>query len=445
MQIAIDKLLDVLHNTSHFEQLLRLCTDRKVYLVGGVLRDALIGRPVTDLDLIFPEDPTSLAKTFARRTGGHWFWLDKDRRQSRVVGDRDNKGLHYDFALFRAPDLERDLLDRDFTINAIALPLSADLRQTTLVDPCRGLEDLQRKSLRMVSDDSFHNDPLRILKGVRHAAALDLLVDRATLRAMQNESAGLEGVAVERLRQEVWKILADAGAARGLQLLDESRAGGQLFGAGFAAVLPELTARLATCRSEWQTLVTNAPLAGDWLAEDIEQGLSNETLLLFTLLLSSIERGLAFLLAEKWHLSRNSRASIASVTALDMDTLKDFAAIARNARAYAWWAARRRINPRLLLLALAVTGSQESGVLLEELQFWVPLVASFGDKRPDDLVDGHWLRENLHIKDGPVMKKALELLRNAEIYGQVSSKQEARQFLAGHYQNRIDKVNFDTL
>jgi len=445
MQIAMDKLLDVLHNTSHFEQLLKLCTDRKVYLVGGALRDAMIGRPLTDLDLIFPEDPTSLAKTFARMTCGHWFWLDKERRQSRVVGDRDNKGLQYDFAMFRAPDLERDLLDRDFTINAIALSLSADLRQTTLVDPCRGLEDLQQKCLRMVSDDSFHNDPLRILKGVRHAAALDLLVDRATLKAMQNESAGLEGVAVERIRQEVWKILADPGAARGLQLLHESRAGEQLFGAGFVAVLPELTTRLATCRSEWQALVASAPIVGDWLAEDIELGLNKETLLLFTLLLSLIERGLPSRLAEKWLLSRKSRANIAAVTALDMNTLKDFAAIARNARAYAWWAVCRRINPKLLLLALAVACSQESRAHLQGLEFWVPLVASFGDQRPVDLVDGHWLRENLHIEDGPVMTKALELLRNAEIYGQVNSKQEARQFLAGHYQNRIDKVNFDTL
>lgn len=445
MLIATDKLFEVLRTIPHFEYLVDLCKTNNAYLVGGAIRDILIGRSATDLDLIFPEDPTALAKAFARRIGGHWFWLDKERRQSRVVGDRDNSSMHYDFALFRAPNLERDLLDRDFTINAIALSLSADLMQTTLIDPCCGHDDLRRKSLRMVSADSFHSDPLRIIKGVRHAATLGLQVVKATLLAMQKESAGLERVAVERIRQEVWKVLANADADRGLQLLHESGAAAALFGAGFATALPEMTARLVVCRREWQILIANAPFAGDWLVEETEQGLSNETMLLFTLLMSAIDHRLPSQLATKWLLSRNSRANIEAVTTLDMDTLKDFATIARNARAYSWWAARLRINPRLLLLALAVTGTLESGAHLVELQTWVPLVAAVSDQRPDDLVNGHWLRENLHIKDGPEMTKALERLRNAEIYGEVSNVQEARCFLAGHDQNRIDKVKFDNL
>jgi hypothetical protein len=66
----------------------------------------------------------------------------------------------------------------------------------------------------------------------------------------------------------------------------------------------------------------------------------------------------------------------------------------------------------------------------------VPLVANLDDRRPNDLVDGHWLCNKLHLKDGPEMTRALELLRTAEISGQVSSDEEARLFLLEHYQNK---------
>ncbi|MCF6238044.1 MAG: hypothetical protein L3J79_04390, partial [Candidatus Marinimicrobia bacterium] len=199
--VAVDKLSDTLQSFPHFDLLHTLCSTKDAYLVGGAIRDALIDNPLTDLDLIFAEDPTSLARKFAREIGGYWFWLDKQRLQSRVVVTHDDDYFNYDFALFRAPDLERDLLDRDFTINALALSLAGDLSASSLLDPCCGLAALQKSSLCMVTKDSFANDPLRILKGVRHATALELKVDSATLQAMQREVAGLENIAPERIRQ----------------------------------------------------------------------------------------------------------------------------------------------------------------------------------------------------------------------------------------------------
>ncbi|MBE0574652.1 MAG: CCA tRNA nucleotidyltransferase [Desulfuromonadales bacterium] len=436
MRVAIDKLSDVLHSSPHFRCLLDLCTNKDAYLVGGAIRDALIGRPLSDLDLIMPEDPTALANDFARHIGGHWFWLDKERRQSRVVVNHGDNCLIYDFALFRAPDLKRDLLDRDFTINALALPLTGDLSGSALFDPCRGVEDLHLDSLRMVSEVSLRNDPLRIVKGVRHATVLGLEIDCGTLSAMQAEIAGLGRIAPERIRQEVWKIFADVHAARGLQLLHESRAGQQLFGERFDRSIPELIVNLKSCRNKWQYLVDCNPVVSDWLATEIEQGLSNETLLLYTILLASIEPELPGSLAENWLLSRKARTNIAAIVALDKVARNDFAIIARNERAYAWWAARQHIEPKLLLLALAAVGSPESRPSPAELRAWVPLVANIDDRRPNDLVDGHWLRNKLHLKDGPEMTRVLELLRNSEISGQVSSEEEARLFLLEHYQNK---------
>ena len=430
MQVAIDKLSDTLQRFPHFDRLLALCSTKDVYLVGGAIRDALIGRPVTDLDLIFPDDPTALAKVFARQISGHWFWLDQARCQSRVVVNHDGECLNYDFALFRAPDLERDLLDRDFTINALALPLTEDLSASSLVDPCCGLKDLQQDSLRKVAKDSFANDPLRIIKGVRHATALELKIETETLQAMGHDVAGLELIAPERVRQEVWKIIGDEQAPRGLQLLHECGAGELLFGAGFASSLTELTGHLSACRICWQHFASNEPIVSDWLAQEVEQGLTNEILLLWTFLMSSIESSLPIRLAEKWRLSRKARTNIVAITGLDKAALIEFSCIAHNERAYAWWALRYRIDPQLLLLALAaLIGPLGVGPASEELQSWVPLVGRLDDRRPNDLVDGHWLRNELKLKEGPEMTKALQQLRNAEISGQVSNSDEAHEFL----------------
>lgn len=436
MQVCIDKLSDVLYDCPHLETILTLCTNKIAYLVGGAIRDALLGRHLSDLDLIFPDDPTSLARAFARQVGGHWFWLDKERLQSRVVVMSNNYCLHYDFALFRAPDLENDLRDRDFTLNALALPLTGNLSATLLVDPCRGLDDLHQGSLRMVGKNSFSNDPLRVVRGIRLAAVLGLTIEPATLRAMHDEATNLKHVAPERIRQEVWKILADDHADRGLQLLHESGAGVQLFGGNLEGQLQELTGKLKSSRDLWRELGQREPVVREWLTDEIEQGLSNATLLLWTFLLHSINPELPVILAEKWRLSRKARINIAAVASLDKTALKDFAGIARNERAYAWWAANRKIEPKLLLLALSVVWAHEMGTDPVELQLWVPLVASLSDQRPNDLVDGRWLRDVLHLKDGPEMTKALKRLRKAEISGRVSSSVEAQWFLARHYQNK---------
>jgi poly(A) polymerase len=318
----------------------------------------------------------------------------------------------------------------------LALPLVGDLSVVDLIDQRGGLDDLQKCSLRMIGKDSLANDPLRIIKGVRHATQLGLKIESGTRQTMRSEVSGLERVAPERTRQEIWKILADQQAVNGLRLLQECGVGEQLFGAGFNGSLQVLVEKLEVCRDLWRQLAQDNTAVGAWLAEEVEQGLSGETLLLWTLLLTSINPELPSLLAEKWRLSRKARANIAAVVGLDKVALNDFATIARNERAYSWWAARYRIDPKLLLLALKVVGLPDSRSALQEIQAWVPLVARLNDRRMVDLVDGHWLRKELSIEEGPEMTKALELLRNAEISGAVANVTEAKDFLSRYYQNK---------
>ncbi|MEJ2699806.1 MAG: hypothetical protein P8Z70_09135, partial [Desulfuromonadales bacterium] len=158
-------------------QLLR--PGQECFLVGGALRDWLLEKESGDFDFATPFDPTDLAVRFAGEIGGKWFFLDEARRQSRIVADTEKGTVTYDFAPFRAPDLEGDLIRRDFTINALAFPLGKGEGED-LLDPLRGEEDLKEHLIRACSAECLREDPLRILKGVRHAVALGFRIEPQT-------------------------------------------------------------------------------------------------------------------------------------------------------------------------------------------------------------------------------------------------------------------------
>jgi len=435
MYIDKDNLTVSLKSLPLFESLTAFCKGREGYVVGGAVRDALIGVPVQDVDLIFPEDPTALAKSFAEGHGGHWFWLDEKRKQSRVVFNRDEMCPTFDFAPFRAITLGLDLMDRDFTINAIALCLSTDLTAMPLIDPACGLEDLQKDLLRMISGEAFINDPLRMVKGVRHATALELQIENSTLGRMQAEVTDLYRVAPERIRQEVWKILASEDASKGIHLLAESLIGNYLFGNVFSDRYRDLAESLVVIRNCWSKLSLEHRLIKDWLAREIEQGLSCETLLLWTILLAQLDADLPGRLAEEWLLSRKAKVYVNALARIDDRTLKELDKVNRGRRAFAWWAQSYRIEPKLWLLALAATGSLKDDSGRELICNWVPIVDTLDDQPPEELVDGNWLHHELGIPPGPEMSRALHLLRNAEISGLVDSAESAREYLALHYKN----------
>ena len=432
MLVDTDHVHDVLLSLPLVKRLASLYKNRDAYIVGGAIRDALLELPINDVDIIFPHDPTELAKTFARQFGGSWFWLDKDRRQSRVVFNADENSPDFDFAPFRAPSLVQDLLDRDFTINAMALSLRADSSESELVDPLCGLDDLRNNVLRMVGSGAFMNDPLRIIKGIRHATVLGVEPDQETLCSMQGEVTGLCRVADERIRQEIWGILASKKAPRGLRLLSSSLVGNYLFEKGYSSVVEDVVGRFEVCRARWGALNRESPNIDDWLADDVEQGLNCETLILWTLMLARIEQNLPVRLAEEWRLSRRAQTNIRGLAAIDSSCLHDLAGVYHSGRAFARWAHKTHVDPKILLLTLAVIGSDPPVNLIAS---WIPLVDSLEGETPDDFVNGHWLRSELGLLDGPEMTRALSLVREAEISGEVKSEGDARNLLLRHYKN----------
>ncbi len=210
----IDSIRTFVRNFNGLEQLTDGLETTRCWMVGGCLRDLLLDKQPEDVDLAFDSDPTSFARRWSRKTGGRWFWLDRERKQSRVLlAD----GRSVDFAPLRAADIRQDLALRDFTINALAWPLNGP--DFSLIDPLGGVGDLENHLLRQCGETAFEDDPLRMLKGVRHAVQLSLSLSEETFRNICHSSRLIKGVAAERSRDELIKILAGSDIASGIQLL----------------------------------------------------------------------------------------------------------------------------------------------------------------------------------------------------------------------------------
>ena len=203
-----------------------------VYVVGGAVRDELLGRPIHDLDFVLSGDALKIGRRAANALGGAYYPLDEERDTARVIlFQPDGSRLALDFAALRGPDLESDLRARDFTLNAIAVELR-DLQ--TLLDPLGGAADLRARLLRACSPTAFENDPLRILRGVRLATAFGFHIQPETRQLMRQSVKRLPGVSPERLRDELFRILDGPQPATALRALD-------LLGV-LSYILPELPA-----------------------------------------------------------------------------------------------------------------------------------------------------------------------------------------------------------
>src|SRR5215211_3997482 len=181
-----------------------LLPEQEIYLVGGAVRDMLLNRVSHDLDFALPTDGISIARRVANTLKADFMKLDAERDTGRViVTDSDGTRAFLDFATYRGKDLDTDLQARDFTINAIAF----DLRTQSLLDPFNGASDLRLKLIRACSPTSLSDDPVRILRAVRQAAALQFKIDLESRKAMKQAASLLPKISPERQRDELFKIL----------------------------------------------------------------------------------------------------------------------------------------------------------------------------------------------------------------------------------------------
>jgi len=196
-----------------------LPTDQEIYLVGGAVRDLLLSRPFPDLDFALPANGISLARTVANALDADFLPLDDERDTGRVIfTDESGTRIFLDFAVYRGADLLEDLRARDFTINALAY----NLRDETIIDPTEGGKDLRAKTIRACLPTSLSDDPVRILRAIRQAAAFGFRIEKNTRELMKQSVNQLGRISPERLRDEVFKILKGPkpdAAIRALEML----------------------------------------------------------------------------------------------------------------------------------------------------------------------------------------------------------------------------------
>ncbi|MEH2106248.1 CCA tRNA nucleotidyltransferase [Nostoc sp.] len=174
------------------------------YLVGGAVRDAILGRTreYLDLDFIIPFKAVKLARAIAHHYKAGFVLLDAERQIARVVFPHATA----DFAQQEGNSLEVDLHRRDFTINAIAY----NPHTQEIIDPLQGCVDLQQGILRMVSAANLEDDPLRLMRGYRQAAQLGFTIEPATQAAIRSLASHISKVAAERFRVEIGYLLANS-------------------------------------------------------------------------------------------------------------------------------------------------------------------------------------------------------------------------------------------
>ena len=249
------------------------------WLVGGVVRDALLGREAGDVDVAVDGSAHEAGVRLASELGGTFVpWAGSAEEMVRVVLRVKGDNCVVDFSS-AANGIVSDLSRRDFTVNAMAVPLtgaaSAGPDSCSLVDPFGGLADLHARTIRTVSPGVFSDDPARLIRGPRLAAQLDLAIDGETRMLIRESSPLLKEVSAERVSQELFKLLGEPGATRNVRDLDDLGV--------LCEVLPELADakgvtqprehyydvfnHLAESVGQAERIVLGQPGDGDWVVD----------------------------------------------------------------------------------------------------------------------------------------------------------------------------------
>jgi poly(A) polymerase len=202
------------------------------YLVGGWIRDTLLGRDTADIDIAVTADALEIASKAAQVFGGTFVLLDSENKVARVVLGREeaSAGKQIDFSTIES-DIGRDLARRDFSVDALAVKLGKDFTGEVL-DPFNGRADLAGAVIRAVSENVFTSDAIRLLRAFRLAAELGFTIDKETEALMRRDSSLISGTAGERVREELLRLLAVPGAGNIFKYMDSQ---GLLIG-----IFPEL-------------------------------------------------------------------------------------------------------------------------------------------------------------------------------------------------------------
>jgi tRNA nucleotidyltransferase (CCA-adding enzyme) len=386
---------------------------KPVYVVGGAVRDGLLRRvrAELDLDLVIPAKAVDVARQLATAFRAGFVLLDAERQIARIVFP----GMTVDIAQQDGESITKDLARRDYTLNAIAY----DLQTQQTIDPFNGTQDIQARTIRMVSRDNLIDDPLRLLRAYRQGAQLNFSIESSTHQAIRELAPLLTHVAAERVLAELRYLLQTPNSS---QWLAAMVADNLLTGWLQQPVCQDFAARLAKFDRAFESIKQLYPALKLELDRTLRDtiSISRRSIGKFTTLLSpDLELATAQMLRLTF-----SAAEIQVVTTVINylpQLLKPEMSLSEQ---YFWFQSVGNNFPLLVVLAIA------SGVELVSL---IPVIDRYLDPdnqvaHPTPLVNGRELVESLEIAPSPTIGKLLTEIQLARIMGEVSTPTEAIQF-----------------
>jgi tRNA nucleotidyltransferase/poly(A) polymerase len=460
-----------------------------LFLVGGTIRDLYLnGSPGTDFDFLVHDNVQTIADLFAQSYGGTFFCLDGKRGIYRAIINAADDLKTADFATSYEGNLTRDLINRDFTINSIALNLTDIFENNTLtlIDPARGLDDIQKRYIRVTSPTSFNHDPVRILRAVRLSRTCNCTLVPQTEKHIKDQKKLLLTSPWERIRNEFFMILnTTAGTSSSLEELDQL---GLLF-----LLIPELEKMKGIEQgihhdytlwehslktAHWTEVILNdlerflprhAPALTNYFTEQLEDDITRRSLLTFTALLHDMGKpatktssnGTAHFfhhdllgmkinqgIAKRFKLSKKTSRIITMVTRHHMRPLNlhQLKKISERAQFRLLRDLDGAVLETLIVAcADALATRAPSPVTSDTIPPLLKTVSilmdyyfqetSHGTIRP--LLNGNEIMEALHLEPGKEVGELVELIKAAEREGRISTKEEARALIAAEHAHAV--------
>ena len=366
----------------------------EAYFVGGSVRDAILGRPIHDVDIATSAYPEETKQVFARTIDvgiEHGTVLVLHGQQEYEITTFRTEDIYVDY---RRPSqvsfvrsLEEDLKRRDFTVNAFALSDKAQI-----VDLFSGLADLENKVLRAVglAQERFNEDALRIMRGFRFSASLDFDIEEATFEAMKERAPLLEKISVERIFIEFDKLLTADFWRKGLEKLIASEA---------YQYLPDLQDKGACL----QTLLDR--LNPDFRFQSSEQA--------WAMLIIALEEKEGKTFLKKWKTSNDFQKAVSNLVS----------AYRSREQASADCFLTYQYGLETLSLVEELRQAQGLSVEIEEIKA-LDAALPIHDKH-EMVVNGGTLIQELGLKPGPELGRILQLVEEAIVSGNLSNEKEA--------------------
>ena len=427
-------LKNSLQKDTYLKELTRIKGKEKLWLVGGCLRNLLLGREKKDLDVVLDDPEFRIVHLFVSQVKASLVVLNSTLRRVVLPGKTT-----IDFILKKSGSLNTDLLQRDFTINALALDLDfLDMPCLALIDPETGLEDLINKKIRLLREKSLEEDPLRMLRAFRFASQLDFEMEEKIAHLISSKSSLIKKVAGERIRDELSLFLKNPFSHR---CLANSSAGVLLEKIFGQTPNLENLKRLEILLSNEKVLPKDFKEKIDLHLEKDEKAMTSRRDLLKIMALIFFPPGEELTLSSAGKRLKLSRSHIKIMRRVEQlyPKLKKIVASPKNTQLNAEFlieAKKELVEISLLLLAANLNKLASSRLMIQLLKEHFKKSSLI--LHPPKLVRGEELIKLLRIPSGPYISYLLGRIHQAQVMEKVKTKEEAIEY-AEKMAREIDK------